>query len=354
MWPIFLYMTKDECLRGLRQLELDAYSMLVSALRAQGPLTCDKRNLLRDAGKMLNINTDRHKCEVRRAVNDEKLNTIASAIAYQVNGLDVSIEDWCQEGRRVMPMLQRISPHTLHPILTEDAHKYPEAQPGSEGSSNNLDMLEKPPINSARGFRSGDALDPDKPYTAKKAPNQNHKVMVVSNAETSATNSILHKTLSVPISKITKLNLDKFKIVPSSFSSALQVSGNKNFISKTGKRIIPLSQLQMLNHKFSSKGGIKVLPISSKILGKNITMTRITNKKVPALSKIKVENIEFLHEISSEMEQQPSTEPNKAVMENENGKTEEVVVDEVDVEHCDEVSDSKSALIEPDKAEPSD
>lgn len=58
-------------------LELEAYAHLVSALRAQGPLNSDKRKLLKDTSLVLNIPQDRHKAEIRRAVNDEKLNTIA-------------------------------------------------------------------------------------------------------------------------------------------------------------------------------------------------------------------------------------------------------------------------------------
>lgn len=58
-------------------LELEAYSHLISALRAQGPLNSDKRKLLKDTSSLLNIAEERHKAEVRRAINDEKLNTIA-------------------------------------------------------------------------------------------------------------------------------------------------------------------------------------------------------------------------------------------------------------------------------------
>lgn len=58
-------------------LELEAYSHLVSALRAQGPLNQDKRKLLKETSIALNITQERHKAEVRRAISDEKLNTIA-------------------------------------------------------------------------------------------------------------------------------------------------------------------------------------------------------------------------------------------------------------------------------------
>lgn len=95
MWPLLLDMTKDESLQSLRNLgngytykmyskvkdhyipELEAYSHLVSALRAQGPLNPDKRKLLRETGIVLNISQERHKAEIRRALTDEKLSTIA-------------------------------------------------------------------------------------------------------------------------------------------------------------------------------------------------------------------------------------------------------------------------------------
>lgn len=58
-------------------LELEAYANLVTALRAQGPLSVEKMKILKETGVLLNITQDRHKAEIRRVVNDEKLNTIA-------------------------------------------------------------------------------------------------------------------------------------------------------------------------------------------------------------------------------------------------------------------------------------
>lgn len=57
--------------------ELEAYANLVSALRAQGSLTSEKLKLLKEISIILNISQERHKAEIRRAVSDEKLNTIA-------------------------------------------------------------------------------------------------------------------------------------------------------------------------------------------------------------------------------------------------------------------------------------
>lgn len=57
--------------------ELDAYAKMVSALRAQGPLTEGKQKLLGDLATALHISNDRHQAEIRRAVNDDKLSLIA-------------------------------------------------------------------------------------------------------------------------------------------------------------------------------------------------------------------------------------------------------------------------------------
>ena len=47
-WPLLLDLSRDECKRILRRLELDAYSSIVSAFRAQGDLTKEKKKLLID------------------------------------------------------------------------------------------------------------------------------------------------------------------------------------------------------------------------------------------------------------------------------------------------------------------
>lgn len=95
MWPQLLDMTKEESIQSLRSLgktshfdisfsglmnpilELEAYASLVTALRAQGPLNQNKLKILKETSALLNITQERYKAEIRRAVNDEKLNTIA-------------------------------------------------------------------------------------------------------------------------------------------------------------------------------------------------------------------------------------------------------------------------------------
>ncbi len=45
-WPLLLDLSRDECKRILRRLELDAYASMVSAFRAQGDLSKDKKKIL--------------------------------------------------------------------------------------------------------------------------------------------------------------------------------------------------------------------------------------------------------------------------------------------------------------------
>ncbi|PSN42864.1 hypothetical protein C0J52_16190 [Blattella germanica] len=115
LWPMLLDMTRDECKRILRRLELEAYGSLVSALRAQGVLSKDKRKLLQDLAATLNISMERHRAEVRRAVNDEKLATIAEHIAGPNTATD-----WAIEGRRLIPLMPRLVPQTAFTALANN------------------------------------------------------------------------------------------------------------------------------------------------------------------------------------------------------------------------------------------
>ncbi|XP_035731069.1 BRCA2-interacting transcriptional repressor EMSY-like isoform X1 [Vespa mandarinia] len=105
-------MTRDECRKCLRYLELDAYGNMVSVLRAQGPLTSNKQRLLQELTKILHISNERHRAEVRRAVNDEKL----TMIAEQLNGPNTAI-DWIMEGRRSTPLLPRLKARNAFTML---------------------------------------------------------------------------------------------------------------------------------------------------------------------------------------------------------------------------------------------
>ncbi|KAK9304559.1 hypothetical protein QLX08_004009 [Tetragonisca angustula] len=113
MWPVKREtLTRDQCKRCLRCLELEAYGNMVSVLRAQGPLTTDKQKLLRQLAKVLHVSNERHRAEVRRAVNDEKLATIAE----QLNGPNAATR-WTVEGRRPVPLLPRLNARSAFATL---------------------------------------------------------------------------------------------------------------------------------------------------------------------------------------------------------------------------------------------
>ncbi|XP_040195947.1 BRCA2-interacting transcriptional repressor EMSY isoform X11 [Rana temporaria] len=107
VWPTLLDFSRDECKRILRKLELEAYAGVISALRAQGDLSKEKKDLLGELSKVLSISTERHRAEVRRAVNDERLTTIA----HNMFGPNSSSE-WSIEGRRLVPLMPRLVPQT--------------------------------------------------------------------------------------------------------------------------------------------------------------------------------------------------------------------------------------------------
>ncbi|KAK2509032.1 hypothetical protein MC885_017912, partial [Smutsia gigantea] len=88
-----------------------AYAGVISALRAQGDLTKEKKDLLGELSKVLSISTERHRAEVRRAVNDERLTTIA----HNMSGPNSSSE-WSIEGRRLVPLMPRLVPQTAFTV----------------------------------------------------------------------------------------------------------------------------------------------------------------------------------------------------------------------------------------------
>ena len=116
MWPFLLDMTKLECKKSLRNLELEAYANIITVFRAQGELNEKKREILKDLQILLHITLDRHKAELRRAVNDEKLNTIAKRLSS--NKLIIN-KKWQQESKRTIPVLPRIPPTTYYKLIAD-------------------------------------------------------------------------------------------------------------------------------------------------------------------------------------------------------------------------------------------
>jgi hypothetical protein len=147
MWPMMLDMSKFECKKALRTLELDAYASVVTAFRAQGDLTANKADLLRDLQMILRISVDRHKAELRRATNDEKLFTIAKRLSC---GECVS-KEWTRHSKRLVPLLPTLdapeSDRSYYRILAD--HVLAKALPvlslypdGEEPELNNNDPAE--------------------------------------------------------------------------------------------------------------------------------------------------------------------------------------------------------------------
>jgi hypothetical protein len=62
------------------------------------------------------ISTERHRAEVRRAVNDEKLTTVADTLSLS----NISSE-WLIEGRRLIPLMPRLVPQTAFTGLANNA-----------------------------------------------------------------------------------------------------------------------------------------------------------------------------------------------------------------------------------------
>lgn len=98
-----LDMSRDDCRKYLRSLELDAYASMVSVLRAQGPFTHEKRKLLEELAGVLHISNERHRAEIRRAVNDDRLTNVAEQLTGPNTGTD-----WATEGRRIVPLIPRL------------------------------------------------------------------------------------------------------------------------------------------------------------------------------------------------------------------------------------------------------
>ncbi|KAM3184099.1 hypothetical protein ACTXT7_009026 [Hymenolepis weldensis] len=108
-------MSSSDCHRLLRQNEIEAYSKVVSAFRAQGPFTSEKKSILSDLQRLLSIGGDRHRAEVRRAVNDDELATISKCVCGKRTD-----DSWFSEGRRITPIIQRGVPQTAF-LLDADA-----------------------------------------------------------------------------------------------------------------------------------------------------------------------------------------------------------------------------------------
>lgn len=131
---------------------MEAYSGVVSALRVQGELTKERRKILTDLSNVLNITPERHKTEVRRAINDELLGTVTKRYSNNhfsnlclhsnshilIHRLTGSLceTEWAREGRRIIPLLRRALPLTA----------FTSAADSAQAEAENHNQTLKPPM----------------------------------------------------------------------------------------------------------------------------------------------------------------------------------------------------------------
>lgn len=287
MWPLLLDMTKEESVQNLRNLELEAYSCLVSALRAQGPLDADKRKLLKDSGSALNITQERHKAEVRRAISDEKLNTIA----YHITGQFESLEEWAQEGRRLVPLLPRQPPQTLYSAIANDA---------AESASQCNKLLPSPanterkrpvvsPVTTMAIPETGKTISFRVPELPKQDESVNKKRKLVGVTETA---NITQNLLSPKLCRIQQIYRQRSKVKS---KELIKKSDNEHVDMVQQHRIIQSvpqpqaascssPQPQFLNQRINVLQNITLQPIKDEITEAEETETN--NLKIPEQSTI--------------------------------------------------------------------
>lgn len=168
-----LGLTNTQARRTLRRMELEAYASVVSAFRAQGPLTAEKKSLLEDLCKLLVISQERHRAEVRRAVNEDLL----SAIANSVYGADTE-KAWRLEGQKLVasssPKL--VAHHAGHLSQAITAVLASSALAGSQpGSKDDVAMGAPTRLQEALRFVLGQnpAVARTSPDTTKRHSNKN-------------------------------------------------------------------------------------------------------------------------------------------------------------------------------------
>uniref|UniRef100_A0A671K9Y2 BRCA2-interacting transcriptional repressor EMSY-like n=1 Tax=Sinocyclocheilus anshuiensis TaxID=1608454 RepID=A0A671K9Y2_9TELE len=109
VWPTLLDLSRDECKRILRKLELEAYAGVISALRAQGDLTKDKKELLGELTRVLRFRCDRSSASVTCSWNNAR-------VSCSMSGPNSSAE-WSIEGRRLVPLMPRLVPQTAFTVM---------------------------------------------------------------------------------------------------------------------------------------------------------------------------------------------------------------------------------------------
>ncbi|XP_014109049.1 PREDICTED: protein EMSY isoform X2 [Pseudopodoces humilis] len=189
VWPTLLDLSRDECKRILRKLELEAYAGVISALRAQGDLTKEKKDLLGELSKVLSISTERHRAEVRRAVNDERLTTIA----HNMSGPNSSSE-WSIEGRRLVPLMPRLVPQTAFTVTANAV--------ANAAIQHNVSL----PVPAETGNKEGVSCsdDDEKPRKRRRTNSSSSSPVLLKEVPKAVTP--VTKTITVPVSGSPKMS----------------------------------------------------------------------------------------------------------------------------------------------------
>ncbi|XP_034666796.1 BRCA2-interacting transcriptional repressor EMSY [Drosophila subobscura] len=182
MWPQTLEMSRDECRGMLRRLELESYSHIISVFRAQGSLSEPKGKMLEELRQLFHITPERHRAEVRRAVNDEQLCTIAENVCGPNTW-----QEWSREGRRPYPLLPRISPQTALSIVANDlaakaclenAKLLPPAETGAHYADALIDQANLMALKHGRNRAQEPTLViMDEPFKVPDVPNEVKKAI---------------------------------------------------------------------------------------------------------------------------------------------------------------------------------
>ncbi|KAM8977686.1 BRCA2-interacting transcriptional repressor EMSY [Pelodytes ibericus] len=189
VWPTLLDFSRDECKRILRKLELEAYAGVISALRAQGDLSKEKKDLLGELSKVLSISTERHRAEVRRAVNDERLTTIA----HNMSGPNSSSE-WSIEGRRLVPLMPRLVPQTA---FTATANAI-----ANSAGQHNASLPDPAETGNKEGVNCSD--DDEKPRKRRRTNSNSSSPVVLKDVPKTPTP--VSKTITVPVTGSPKIS----------------------------------------------------------------------------------------------------------------------------------------------------
>ncbi|VDM98230.1 unnamed protein product [Thelazia callipaeda] len=104
--PKFEAYDEEDCGYMVRILENEAFSMVVSAFRAQGMLSDYKKILLEHLKAALFISDERYLAEIRQAANDQTLSHIAQTLSPSYD----TYAQWGLEGLSAVPYVEDIAP----------------------------------------------------------------------------------------------------------------------------------------------------------------------------------------------------------------------------------------------------